>query len=65
MSEAIVIGIDDEVIELTGAAADKFREDLEAENAASAARAAELESAKASILSRLGLTADELKTLLG
>jgi hypothetical protein len=65
MSEAIIIGIDDEVIELTGAAADKFREDLEAENAASAARAAELESAKASILSRLGLTADELKTLLG
>jgi hypothetical protein len=65
MSEAIVIGIDDEVIELTGAAADKFREDLEAENAAAAARAAEVEAAKASILSRLGLTADELKTLLG
>lgn len=65
MSEAIVIGIDDEVIELTGAAADKFREDLETENAAAAARAAEVEAAKASILSRLGLTADELKTLLG
>jgi len=65
MSESIVIGIDDEVIELKGAQADKFVADLEAENVAAAARAAEQEAAKASILSRLGLTENELKTLLG
>jgi hypothetical protein len=63
--EPILIGIDDQVIELKGKDAETFVANLEAENIAEANRVAKLEAQKAALLNRLGLTADELKTILG
>jgi hypothetical protein len=43
----------------------KLREEIAAQNVKEAAEAEAREIAKAAILDRLGLTADELKTILG
>ena len=43
----------------------KLREEIAAQNAKEAAEAEAKETAKAAILDRIGLTADELKTILG
>jgi hypothetical protein len=63
----IQIGIDDQVIELTGADKETFLAQREADNAEREAREAE-QAAKAeqkqAILERLGLTEDELKVVL-
>jgi len=65
--EAIFIGIDNEVIELTGADKEAFIAQREADNAEREAREAEQVAKaeqKAAILERLGLTEDELKVVL-
>ena len=66
-SEKIFIGIDDQVIELTGADKEAFLAQREADNAEQEAREAEQAAKaveKAAILERLGLTEDELKVVL-
>ena len=63
----LFIGIDDQVIELTGADKDAFIAQREADNAEREAREAEQVAKaeqKAAILERLGLTEDELKVVL-
>jgi len=66
-TEKIMVGIDDQVIELTGADKEAFIAQREADNAEREAREAE-QVAKAeqkqAILERLGLTEDELKVVL-
>jgi hypothetical protein len=65
--EAIFVGIDDQVIELTGEAKEAFLAQREADNAEQKAREAEQAAKaveKAAILERLGLTEDELKVVL-
>ncbi len=66
-TEKIMVGIDDQVIELTGADKEAFLAQREADNAEREAREAE-QVAKAeqkqAILERLGLTEDELKVVL-
>ena len=63
----IIVGIDDQRIELTGAELEAFLAQREADNAEREAREAE-QAAKAeqkqTILERLGLTEDELKVVL-
>jgi hypothetical protein len=63
--EPILIGIDDNVIELKGQEAQTFIANLEADNLAEANRVAQLNADKAALLNKLGLTADELKVILG
>ena len=63
--EPILIGIDDNVIELKGQDAQTFIANLEADNLAEANRVAQLNADKAALLNKLGLTADELKVILG
>jgi hypothetical protein len=66
-TEQIFIGVDDQVIELTGADKEAFLAQREADNAElkafEAEQAAKAEQ-KAAILERLGLTEDELKVVL-
>jgi hypothetical protein len=66
-TEKIMIGIDDQVIELKGADKEAFIAQREADNAElkafKAEQAAKAEQ-KAAILKRLGLTEDELKVVL-
>jgi hypothetical protein len=66
-TEKIIIGIDDQVIELKGADKEAFLAQREADNAERQAfeteQAAKAEQ-KAAILERLGLTEDELKVVL-
>ena len=66
-TEKIMIGIDDQVIELKGADKEAFLAQREADNAErqafEAEQAAKAEQ-KAAILERLGLTEDELKVVL-
>ena len=66
-TEKIMIGIDDQVIELKGADKEAFLAQREADNAERQAfeteQAAKAEQ-KAAILERLGLTEDELKVVL-
>jgi hypothetical protein len=66
-TEKIMIGIDDQVIELKGADKEAFIAQREADNAElkafKAEQAAKAEQ-KAAILERLGLTEDELKVVL-
>ena len=66
-TEKIMVGIDDQVIELTGEALEAFLAQREADNAERQAfeteQAAKAEQ-KAAILERLGLTEDELKVVL-
>ena len=66
-TEQIFIGVDDQVIELTGADKEAFIAQREADNAElkafEAEQAAKAEQ-KAAILERLGLTEDELKVVL-
>jgi sorbitol-specific phosphotransferase system component IIBC len=67
-TEQIFIGVDDQVIELTGADKEAFLAQREADNAERQAREAEQAAKaeqKAAILERLGLTEDELKVVLG
>ena len=66
-TEKIFIGINDTVIELTGADKEAFLAQREADNAEREAREAEQVAKaeqKAAILERLGLTEDELKVVL-
>ena len=66
-SEKIMIGIDDQVIELTGADKEAFLADraaIQAEQEAREAEQAIKAVEKAAILERLGLTEDELKVVL-
>ncbi len=66
--EQIFIGNDNEVIELTGADKEAFIADREAKANKVAIELAEVEAKAAqrqAIADRLGLTADELKLLLG
>jgi phage shock protein A len=66
--EQIFIGNDNEVIELTGADKEAFIADREALANKVAIQKAEAEAKvaqKQAILDRIGLTADELKTILG
>ena len=65
--EQIFIGIDDQVIELTGTDKEAFLADRAARQVERQAREAELAAKaeqKAAILERLGLTEDELKVVL-
>jgi hypothetical protein len=66
-TEKIMVGIDDQIIELTGTDKEAFLAQREADNAEREAREAE-QAAKAeqkqAILERLGLTEDELKVVL-
>ena len=66
-TEKIMVGIDDQVIELKGADKEAFLAQREADNAERQAfeteQAAKAEQ-KAAILERLGLTEDELKVVL-
>jgi hypothetical protein len=66
-NEKIFIGIDNERIELTGADKEAFLADRQKrldELAAQAAEAQAKAQAKAELLERLGITADEAKLLL-
>jgi hypothetical protein len=66
-TEQIFIGVDDQVIELTGADKEAFLAQREADNAEREAREVEQVAKaeqKAAILERLGLTEDELKVVL-
>ena len=66
--EQIFIGIDDQVIELTGEDKEAFIAKREAENVERAlfeTKYKEKQEAKQNILKKLGLTQDELETLLG
>ena len=66
-NEKIFIGIDDQRIELTGAEKQAFLADRQNRLDETAAQAAEAEAkaqAKAELLERLGITADEAKLLL-
>jgi hypothetical protein len=66
-TEQIFIGVDDQVIELTGADKEAFIAQREADNAEREAREIEQVAKaeqKAAILERLGLTEDELKVVL-
>jgi hypothetical protein len=67
-TEKIRIGIDDQVIELTGQAKADFIADREASLEAQRlleTKYKEKQEAKQNILKKLGLTQDELETLLG
>ena len=67
-SEKIFIGDDDQVIELTGEAKEAFIADREATTKAHAlleTKYKEKQETKQNILKKLGLTQDELETLLG
>jgi hypothetical protein len=67
-TEKIFVGIDDEVIELKGEAKAAFILDRQNEAKALEDRKAKIqakEATKKAILDRIGLTADELKTILG
>ena len=64
----IFVGIDDQVIELTGEAKETFLADREATAQAKAileTKYKEKQETKQNILKKLGLTQDELETLLG
>ena len=66
--EQIFIGIDDQVIELTGEDKEAFIAKRKAENVERAlleTKYKEKQEAKQNILKKLGLTQDELETLLG
>ena len=63
--ETIKIQVGDEVIELTGAEKAAFLADRVAINQRTKAEADEKAAAKQTILDRLGLSADELQTILG
>lgn len=67
-TEKIFIGIDDQVIEAKGEVLKNLVAEIEAikaKEAADLAAATQKADAKAAIADRLGLTADELATLLG
>lgn len=67
-SEKIFIGIDDQVIELTGQEKADFlaqRERDQVEQALLETKYKEKQETKQNILKKLGLTQDELETLLG
>lgn len=64
----IMVGIDDQVIELLGADKEAFIADRQATNEARLLLETEYaakQAAKQNILKKLGLTQDELETLLG
>ena len=66
-SEVILVGIDDAVIELTGAEKEAFlaqRIKDDAENKAREAEVAAKLAEKAALLDRLGITEEEVKLLL-
>ena len=66
-TEKIMIGIDDQIIELKGAEKEAFLADralMQAEQEAFKAELAAKAEQKAAILKRLGLTEDELKVVL-
>jgi hypothetical protein len=66
-SEVILVGIDDAVIELTGAEKEAFlaqRVKDDAENKAREAEVAAKLAEKAALLDRLGITEEEVKLLL-
>jgi hypothetical protein len=66
-TEKIMIGVDDQVIELTGAELEAFLADraaMQAEQETFEAEQAAKAEQKAAILERLGLTEDELKVVL-
>jgi hypothetical protein len=66
-SEKIFIGIDDQVIELTGADKEAFLEQRAKDKAEADARKAELETrqaARLSALQKLGLTEEEINAIL-
>lgn len=67
-TEKIMIGIDDQVIELKGADKEAFIAQREADQAEALlleTKYKEKQEAKQNILKKLGLTQDELETLLG
>jgi len=64
-SETIKIQVGEEVIELTGAEKEAFLADREQTNQARKIEADAKTAAKQVILDRIGLTVDELKTILG
>ena len=64
-SETIKIQVGEEVIELTGAEKAAFLADREKTNQTIKAEADAKTAAKQIILDRIGLTVDELKTILG
>lgn len=67
-TEKIYIGIDDQVIEAKGEVLENLLAEIESNKAKEAAREAEIaakETAKAALLERLGITADEAALLLG
>ena len=67
-TEKIFVGIDNDKIELTGADKEAFIAQREADNAERLlfeTKYKEKQEAKQNILKKLGLTQDELETLLG
>jgi len=64
-SETIKIQVGEEVIELTGAEKEAFLADREQTNQARKIETDAKTAAKQVILDRIGLTVDELKTILG
>jgi carboxylesterase type B len=67
MTDKIYVQIDDKKIELTGEALEAFLADraiIESTRAIAEAEKAKAEIAKAALLERLGITADEAKLLL-
>jgi hypothetical protein len=66
-TEKIMIGIDDQVVELTGSDKEAFIAQREADNAEALLLETEYEARKqqkSAILERLGLTEEELKVVL-
>jgi hypothetical protein len=65
MTKSIFIGIDDEIIELTGSKANEFLEKLAKENAIAKAEADAKAAQRQALLERLGITESEAQLLLG